>query len=86
MKGLVIDRIRRLQTGQPVLASRRCRLSYGILSAVPFDPNVHEDQDVVTDPVDGRKYANNIIKWIIKKVRVASKHNEANLISARARK
>ncbi|KAF4628876.1 hypothetical protein G7Y89_g9275 [Cudoniella acicularis] len=67
MKGLVIDRLKKLETGQPVLRIRRARISYGILSAVPYDPKYHEGEEVVTDPVDGRQYANNMIKWIIKK-------------------
>ncbi len=68
MKGLVIDRLRRAQTGQPVLASRRSRLSYGILCKVPFDPKIHKVEDRVKDEVDQKYYANGIIKWIIKKV------------------
>ncbi|KAH6665116.1 hypothetical protein B0J14DRAFT_492708 [Halenospora varia] len=67
MKGLVIDRLRKIETGQPVLRIRRARVSYGILSAVPYDPKIHDGEDIVTDPVDGRQYANNMIKWIIKK-------------------
>jgi hypothetical protein len=68
MKGLVIDRLRKTQTGKPVLASRRSRLSYGVLCKVPFDPKVHNVEDKVKDEVDQKDYANGIIKWIVKKV------------------
>jgi hypothetical protein len=68
MKGLVIDRLRKAQTGKPVLASRRSRLSYGILCKVPFDPKIHNIEDKVKDEVDQKDYANGIIKWIVKKV------------------
>lgn len=73
MKGLVIDQVRRAQTGQPVLAIRRSRLSYGILCKVPFDPKIHKVEDKVKDEVDQKDYANGIIKWIIKKVSTALK-------------
>jgi hypothetical protein len=68
MKGLVIDRIQRMQTGDPVLRVRRCRVSYGILASVPFDPEAHEEEEHYTNPFTGQKLALNIIKWIIKKV------------------
>jgi hypothetical protein len=73
MKGLVIDRLQRAQTGQPVLASRRSRLSYGILCKVPFDPKIHKIEEKVKDEVDQKDYANGVIKWIIKKVSTALK-------------
>jgi len=68
MKGLVIDRLRKAQTGKPVLASRCSRLSYGVLCKVPFDLKVHSVEDKVKDEVDQKDYANGIIKWIVKKV------------------
>jgi hypothetical protein len=74
-KGLVIDRLKRTQTGQPVLASRRSRLSYGILYKIPFDAKNHKIEDMVIDEVDGKEYANGMIKWIIKKVSCPSRVN-----------
>lgn len=86
MKGLVIDRLRKIETGQPVLRIRRARVSYGILSAVPYDPKIHDGEDIVTDPVDGRQYANNMIKWIIKKVSSLPASPRALIDGNRARK
>lgn len=70
MKGLVADRSRRNKSGQhaPVLASRRSRLSYGMLGKVRFNPKVHNPADLVVDDFDGKEYANGVIKWIVKKV------------------
>lgn len=67
VKGLVIDRMRKLQTGLPVVASRRCRMSYGILTAIPYDARKHASEEQFLDPFDQRLYANNMIQWIIKK-------------------
>ncbi|KAI9768044.1 MAG: hypothetical protein M1839_004204 [Geoglossum umbratile] len=66
-KGLVIDRMQRICHNASVFRSRRFRSSYGILYNERYDKNRHADQRSVKNPLDGHKYAENQIDWIIRK-------------------
>ncbi|KAL8365366.1 hypothetical protein RB595_004255 [Gaeumannomyces hyphopodioides] len=70
VRGLLFDR-QQAARRKPVLAGRIARASYGIVVKEPYDPEIHRhiilDEDLVTDPLDGKKYASNQIKWLIRK-------------------
>lgn len=70
VKGLLLDRMQKLESGSvPVIVSRIARSSYGVVCKAKYDPNIHLNENVVTDPMDGQKYAMGMIDWLIKKVR-----------------
>lgn len=69
VKALLLDRMQRLESGSvPVIVSRIARSSYGVVCKARYDPNIHLNENVVTDPLDGQKYAMGMIDWLIKKV------------------
>ncbi|KAI5795049.1 hypothetical protein EDC01DRAFT_629803 [Geopyxis carbonaria] len=63
-KGLVIDRMLRLSTGTVVI-SRLSRASYGILYNEKFNKVKHRGQSPQIDPIDGKYYAMDQIRWLI---------------------
>ncbi|KAK7996571.1 hypothetical protein PG989_004611 [Apiospora arundinis] len=68
VKGLLLDRMQRLDSGSvPVIVSRIARSSYGVVCKAKYDPNIHVNEVVVKDPLDGEKYAMGQIDWLIKK-------------------
>ena len=66
--GLVNDRIQELDTGARVFKERCARNSYGVICRELYRPMEHMGEDVKRDPRDGKKYADNQITWLIKKV------------------
>lgn len=69
VKGLVVDRRQKLESGTALLTYRVARRSYGILCREPWNPNIHIDEDVVMDSfIPDLRWANNQIDWIIRKV------------------
>ncbi|KAK8119881.1 Hsp70 family chaperone [Apiospora kogelbergensis] len=68
VKGLLLDRMQRLESGSvPVIVSRIARSSYGVVCKTRYDPNIHVNEVVVKDPMDGERYAIGQIDWLIKK-------------------
>jgi len=69
-KGIVSDRVRKLQIGKAVLEWRCARASYGTLCKVLYNKNnpEHYDRQTFRDPLNGKLYINNSIVWFIKKV------------------
>ncbi|KAL1629825.1 hypothetical protein SLS56_005221 [Neofusicoccum ribis] len=68
-KGLVIDRLRRLQSGQGVLNMLCCRASYGTMCRIEYDKKNEEHFNKATfkDERDGKAYLSDAIAWFIKK-------------------
>ena len=71
-KGLVIDRLQKVSIGHAVMKSRFCRASYGFLHKEEYNPeaNRHLGRNPVRDPLDGRYYVDDMIKWVVKKVSI----------------
>lgn len=68
VKGLLLDRLQKLDSGtKPVLATRKARASYGVVCKMKYDPDVHFQEDLKKDPLDGETYAMSQIDWLIKK-------------------
>jgi hypothetical protein len=69
-KGIVSDRVRKLQSGKAVLEWRCARASYGTLCKILYDKNNpdHFNRQTFRDPLNGKHYINNAIVWFIKKV------------------
>lgn len=69
-KGLVIDRVRRLQTGRAVLGWRCARASYGTKCRILYDKEnpEHFNRQTIKDLLDNRYYICDAIAWFIKKV------------------
>lgn len=68
VKGLLLDRLQRLDSGtKPVLATRKARASYGVMCKMRYNPDVHFQQELKKDPLDGQTYAMSQIDWLIKK-------------------
>jgi hypothetical protein len=69
VKGLVVDKRQKLESGTSLLTHRVARRSYGVLCREPWNPNIHIGEDVVMDTfIPGMRWANNQIDWIIRKV------------------
>jgi len=69
VKGLVVDKRQKLESGMSLLTYRIARRSYGIVCREAWDPSIHVDEDVVMDAyIPDKRWANNQIDWIIKKV------------------
>ena len=70
-KGVVADRISKLQSGQSVLKWRCCRASYGSLCMELYDNknDLHIGRPTRRDPMDGKLYVTQSIAWFIKQVR-----------------
>lgn len=69
-KGNVVDRVQKLNSGQPVLGLRCCRSSYGMLCKVKYNPSdpAHIGLARAVDPIDGREYVTGWVDWFIKQV------------------
>jgi hypothetical protein len=69
-KGMITDRLRKLQSGKAVLGWRCCRASYGTTCKVRYDMNnqSHVGQSTTLDPLDNTYYITDTIAWFIKKV------------------
>lgn len=69
VKGLILDRLQKLETGnKPVLATRKARASYGVMCKMKYNPDIHFQEELKTDPLDGQVYAMSQIDWLIRKV------------------
>lgn len=65
-KGLVMDRTQALSRGVAVYTGRCSRVSYGVLTRLPYDKVNHRGARVTKDPLDGKLYAEDQIEWLIK--------------------
>lgn len=69
VKGLILDRLQKLESGdRPVLATRKARASYGVMCKMKYNPEIHFQEELKTDPLDGQLYAMSQIDWLIRKV------------------
>lgn len=69
VRGLLLDRLQKLDSGmKPVLATRKARASYGIMCKIKYNPEIHFQEELEKDPLDGELYAMSQIDWLIKKV------------------
>lgn len=70
VRGLLLDRQQRAETGNTILSTRIARMSYGVVVQELYNPEVHFDEDVRQDPFQPKeKWAINQIQWLIRKVR-----------------
>ncbi|KAI6087243.1 hypothetical protein F4821DRAFT_236722 [Hypoxylon rubiginosum] len=67
VKGLLLDRLQKLESPTPVIINRIARASYGVVCKTRYNPAIHFDEDIRTDPYDGEQYAIGQIDWIIRK-------------------
>ncbi|PSS00642.1 hypothetical protein BD289DRAFT_360782 [Coniella lustricola] len=68
VKGLLLDRLQKLDSGsRPVLVARKARASYGLMCKMKYNPEIHFQEELRTDPLDGEMYAMSQIDWLIKK-------------------
>ncbi|KKY38538.1 putative hsp70 family chaperone [Diaporthe ampelina] len=68
VKGLILDRLQKLESGdKPVLATRKARASYGVMCKMKYNPQIHFQEELKTDPLDGQVYAMSQIDWLIRK-------------------
>jgi len=66
VKGIVVDRLQRVSHGQSALSTRCCRASYGIVCRQPYDKGRHKGQPPIKDPINGEKYVEDQINWLVK--------------------
>ena len=71
VKGLLMDRQQRMQTGsKPILSKRIARASYGVVTKHPYDAQTHHAEDWEYDEHDTKKkWATKQIEWLIRKVK-----------------
>lgn len=70
VKGLLLDRLQRIDSGtKPVLVTRKARASYGMMCKMKYNPDIHFQEELKKDPLDGQTYAMSQIDWLIRKVR-----------------
>lgn len=70
VKGLLLDRLQKLESDTtPVLVTRKARANYGVMCKMKYNPEIHFQEELKTDPLDGQTYAMSQIDWLIKKVR-----------------
>lgn len=69
VKGLLLDRLQKFESGtKPVLVTRKARTSYGVMCKMKYNPEIHFQEELKSDPLDGQTYAMSQIDWLIKKV------------------
>lgn len=66
VKGLVMERVQELTTGSGVYTGKCCRVSYGVLTRLPYDELAHRGETLIVDPIDKMKWVENQIDWLIK--------------------
>jgi hypothetical protein len=66
-----MERTQELKAGSGVYMERCCPNSYGVVVRQPYDPMQHVGEDVVIDPRDKRKWAEQQIHWFIRQVSTA---------------
>ncbi|OTA62065.1 hypothetical protein K449DRAFT_422784 [Hypoxylon sp. EC38] len=68
VKGLLLDRLQQLDSRlAPVIVSRIARASYGVVCKTKYNPAIHINEEIKTDPYDGEQYAMGQIDWLIRK-------------------
>ena len=72
VKGLVQDRLQKWDAGRPILTTRICRMSLGIVCDRPYNARLHLGQPTYKDPADGLIYVRKQIAWLVKAVRLRS--------------
>lgn len=74
VRGLLLDRLQKLESGtKPVIVTRKARASYGVMCKMKYSPDIHFQEELKKDPLDGQTYAMSQIDWLIKKVRDTQK-------------
>jgi hypothetical protein len=70
-KGIVHDRVRKLNSGRGVLGWRCARASYGALCKILYNASnpTHANLRTSVDPFDGKLYVTQAIEWFIRKAR-----------------
>ncbi len=69
VKGLVVDKRQKLESGVSLLTTRVARRSYGVICMEEYNPNKHLGADIIMDSIiPGKRWAIDQIDWIIKKV------------------
>lgn len=70
VQGLVMDRVQSIRGGDMVFQQRCCRLSYGVLCSEAYNASNphHLGQNVIVDPLDGKRWVPNQIQWFVKQV------------------
>lgn len=63
-----MERTQELKAGTGVYMERCCPNSYGVVVRQPYDPIQHVGEDVVIDPRDKKKWAEQQIHWFIRQV------------------
>ncbi|KAF8856171.1 hypothetical protein BDZ45DRAFT_727645 [Acephala macrosclerotiorum] len=64
-RGLVIDRLQHFSDHASVISIRSTSASYGILCSELYNNRTHLGQPFVKDQLDGIKYADNQIDWVV---------------------
>lgn len=69
VKGLVMDKTQKLESGTSLLQCRVARRSYGVVCKEEYNPLIHIGEDVVLDEyIPNKRWAKDQIDWIIRKV------------------
>lgn len=69
VKGLLLDRLQKIESGtRSVVVTRKARASYGVMCKMQYNPEIHFQEELKTDPLDGQTYAMSQIDWLIRKV------------------
>ena len=66
--GIVMNRSEELKHHNTIYNERCCPNSYGIVVRQPYNPLLHQGEEVVVDARDKQKWAENQIEWLIKQV------------------
>ena len=67
VQGLVINQVERLKFDRAVLKSRTCKASYGVVCEKEYNESKHLGMKVVTDEIDNKVYAIELIHWFIRR-------------------
>lgn len=64
-KGIVADRLQKINSGSSVLGCRCSRASYGTICKVLYDSSspAHHRKRTSLDPISSRVYVDNIVDW-----------------------
>jgi hypothetical protein len=72
---MVMSRTDELRHHNVIYNERCCPNSYGVIVRQPYNPQIHQGEDVVIDPRDKQKWAEHQIEWFIKQVGSDNVHN-----------
>jgi len=70
--GIVMNRCEELKHHNTIYNERCCPNSYGIVVRQPYNPLLHQGEEVVVDTRDKQKWAENQIEWLIKQGQLIS--------------